>query len=105
MTNLFANKIGYSVITPFEVIRIVSDKCLEVRAMNYVQTNTQDMVFHAGGFAAHCANQNDQKWDIQPDAEGYVFKIRKNVRGTWKDKHGDTYAVETKARRRYDFNF
>lgn len=105
MTNLFANQIGYSDITPFEVIRIVSDKCLEVRSMKYDQTNKEDMVFHAGGFTAHCSNQNDQKWEIQPDADGYVFKIRKNVRGTWKDKHGGTYAVEKQPRRRYDFNF
>lgn len=102
---MYANQIGYSDITPFEVIRVVSDKCLEVRSMNYTQTNRDEMVFHVGGFAAHCSNQADQKWDITPDAEGYVFKIRKNVRGTWKSKHGDTFAVEAQPRRRYDFNF
>jgi hypothetical protein len=102
---MYANQIGYSDITPFEVVRVVSDKCLEVRSMNVALLNISDLVFHAGGFAAHCSNQADQKWAITPDAEGYVFKIRKNVRGTWKSKHGDTYAVEAQPRRRYDFNF
>jgi hypothetical protein len=102
---MYANQLGYSDITPFEVIRVVSDKCLEVRSMNYTQTNAKEMVFHVGGFAAHCSNQNDQKWDITSDENGYVFKIRKNVRGIWKNKHGDTYSVGDQPRRRYDFNF
>jgi hypothetical protein len=105
MTNLFANQIGYSDITPHEVIRVVSDKCLEIRSMNYAHTNAEELVFHVGGFSAHCSNQNDQKWDITSDANGYVLKIRKSKSGVWKDKNGDTYAVEAKARRRYDFNF
>ena len=105
MTNLFANQIGYSDITPHEVIRVVSDKCFEVRRMNYTNTNAEELVFHVGGFAAHCSNQSDQKWDITSDVNAPIFKIRKNVRGTWKNKWGDTYAIEAQPRRRYDFNF
>jgi hypothetical protein len=102
---MYANQIGYSDITPFEVVRVVSDKCLEVRSMNYTHINPKELVFHAGGFVAHCSNQADQEWDITSDANGYVFKIRKNKVGTWKSKHGDVYSVADQPWRRYDFNF
>ena len=102
---MYANQIGYSDITPFEVVRVVSDKCLEVRSMKFALLNISDLVFHAGGFAAHCSNMAAQKWDITPDAEGYVFKIRKNKLGTWKSKHGDVYSVSDQPWRQYDFNF
>lgn len=29
----FANRLGYSDVEPFEVVRVVSDKCLEIRGM------------------------------------------------------------------------
>lgn len=33
----YANKLGYSDINPYEVIRVVSAKCLEVREMEAVR--------------------------------------------------------------------
>ena len=56
----FANQIGYSDVNPFEVIRVVSDKTIEIRAMNAERDNSVKMEFISGGFSAHCANQADQ---------------------------------------------
>jgi hypothetical protein len=105
MTKLYANQIGYSDITPYEVVRIVSDNCLEVRALKTELLNKSDLVFHAGGFAAHCSNQADQQWSYSSDEGSPVYKIRKSKKGVWKNKWGDTYAVGPKPRRHYDFNF
>jgi hypothetical protein len=105
MTKLYANQLGYSDITPFEVVRIVSDKCLEIRALKTVLLNNKDLVFDVGGFSAHCSNQDIQEWSYEPCKDSPVHKIRKSNRGVWKNKWGDTYAVGDKPRRRYDFNF
>ena len=38
-TDRFANRCGYSDVHPYEIVRIVSDKCIEVRAMDTGENN------------------------------------------------------------------
>lgn len=38
--------------------------------------------FIVGGFAAHCVNQNEQKWLYERDNEGAIIEAR------WNEKHG-----------------
>ena len=33
----FANMIGYSDVEPYEVVRVISDKTIEIRGMDYQQ--------------------------------------------------------------------
>jgi hypothetical protein len=100
----YANQIGYTDITPYEVVRIVSDKCLEIRAMRYERDNKMALDFRVGGFSAHCVNQEDQKWIITPCPGNDVFKIRANKNG-WTDKWGNRYKLSDIPRRFYDYNF
>lgn len=102
---MFANHIGYSDITPFQVIRTVSDKCLEIRAMSAELDKTWEGEWHAGGFAGHCANQGTQRWIITPDNNGRTVRIRLNKSGQWKDAHGNRYKLDSEPVRFYDFNF
>lgn len=63
----FANKIGYSDIEPCEVVRVVSDKCLEIRRMKAERDPAWKPEILPGGFAGVCVNQSSQKWVIQSD--------------------------------------
>jgi len=100
----YANKSGYSDITPHEIIKVVSDKTMEVREMNADRDPTWEGVFHVGGFSANCSNQNEQRWFITSTPTNHVFRIRRG-KGGWKDAHGNKFSLSDKPRRFYDYNF
>ena len=105
MTNAFANQVGYSDVTPFEVVRHVSDKTVEIREMDAVRSNPEvDMGFIPGGFAGHFAKQSAQEWTITSNPENRVIRIRLGKRG-WKDKWGNRYDMCGKPRKFYAYNF
>lgn len=101
----YANQYGYSDTTPFEVIRKISDKTIEVRRMDAVRDTSVEMKFDVGGFSAHCINQDDQKWIITSDETSPVIRIRLQKNGVWKDKGGSRYALSDKPVKFYDYNF
>jgi hypothetical protein len=101
----YANHIGYSDITPFEVVRTVSEQTLDIREMNYTRDPNWKMEAVIGGFSAHIRNQSEQAWMITSNPEGHTVRIRRKKNGTWQDKWGNKYALNTKPVRFYDFNF
>jgi hypothetical protein len=101
---MFANHIGYSDINPYEVVRVVSDKTLEVREMDAVRDESVKLEFHVGGFSAHCSNQRNQKWFINSNKSNPVVRIRLGKNG-WKDAHGRRYALSDDPVKFYDYNF
>lgn len=100
----FANQYGYSDVNPFEVIRVVSDKCLEVRAMLAVALPWEMEVYH-GGFCANVANQRDQKWDIKSNAANPVIRIRLQKDGQWKNPSKGKFYLADQPRKFIDYNF
>jgi hypothetical protein len=100
----FANRIDYSDVTPFEIVRVVSDKTVEIRGMiaNRDTTWTPEVV--PGGFVGHCTNQDEQRWVILSDPTRPTFRIRLGKKG-WKDKYGSRYSLSTRPRRFHDYNF
>jgi hypothetical protein len=101
---MYANHIGYSDVNPFEVVDYVSLKTLDIREM--VATEKPWMrQFMAGGFLGHVVNQEDQDWDIQPDPDAPLVRIRKHKDGKWYDRHGARYALAEKPVKFHDFNF
>tara|TARA_R110002153_G_scaffold160783_1_gene313114 strand:- start:50 stop:415 length:366 start_codon:yes stop_codon:yes gene_type:complete len=114
-TNLFANNYGYSDVHPNEIVRIVSDKCIEIRAMDVSENiNKADLKFHVGGFSAHCSNQNTQDYIYTSNTKNSVKKIRLNKVGmlsatepnvAWKCKNGSHYVIEEEPCKFHDYNF
>jgi len=100
----YANRIGYSDVTPFEVVRFVNAKTLAIREMATFEL-PWERKFIAGGFLGHVANQDDQKWDIQPDPEAPVVRIRQHKDGKWRDAYGARYSLSREPRNFRDFNF
>lgn len=101
----YANQYGYSDVNPYEVIRKVSDKTVEVRAMKAERDNSVKLEWVVGGFAGQCINQRDQKWFIEPNAENPVIRIRLSKSGIWKDKYGNKYDLSDNPVKYYDYNF
>lgn len=100
----FANHYGYSDTNPYEIIRRISDKTLEIRAMKAERNPDWKMEFVPGGFFGTVVNQHSQKWVITSDESADVFRIRLGKRG-WKDKYGRRYGLSDKPEKFYDFNF
>jgi len=100
----FANQIGYSDVTPYEVVG-QKGKGLVVRSMSYVKDESVELEFHAGGFSAYCSNQSDQKWIIESDESAATVVIRQHKDGKWRDSMRNSYALADAPRRFYDYNF
>lgn len=105
MTFNFANHIGYSDVNPFEVVRHVSDRTIEIRAMDAERDPTFQAQFVPGGFSAHCLNQHDQKWIITSKPTARVIRIRLHKDGAWRDGNGERYVLAVKPIKFYDYNF
>jgi hypothetical protein len=99
----YANHHGWSDINPYEIIRVVSDKTIEVREMKAERNPEVKTKFTVGGFSAH--SDNEQDWFIESDDSRPVIRIRKDVRGQWKDKHRNRYHLADKPHKFYDYNF
>ncbi len=102
-TTPYANQYGYSDVSPFEIVRQVSERTLEVRALQAERAVwTPDV--HVGGFFAHISNQSDQRWTITPNPSAPVVRIRLGKRG-WKDSCGNAFRLNASPVKFYDFNF
>lgn len=101
----YANQYGYSDVNPFEVVRAVSDKCLEVREMDAERDESVQLEWAPGGFAGVCLNQRDQKWFIKSNPENAVVRIRLNKNGVWKSADGRKFYLADEPCRFYDYNF
>lgn len=107
----YCNMQGYTDVKPYEVVRVVSDKCLEIRAMNVERNPNWKPEFVVGGFSAHCTNNSEQQWLITPAPEAHAFKVRhrtdrwgRNTDGTfWKETA--SYKLSDAPHYFYDFNF
>lgn len=96
----FCNQYGYSDIYPYEVVRVISNNCVEVRAMD-----TKQIVFpkeiYVGGFSAHTADNWNQEYEFISNPENSVVRIRKGKKG-WANGR---FMMSDKPFKHYDYNF
>jgi len=105
MNHKYANHIGYSDVNPYEIVRVVSDKCLEVREMKAERDDSFKPEFIAGGFSAICTNQSEQEWFITPDDRNPIIRIRASKKKGWCDKYGHRFVISDEPVKYYDYNF
>ena len=105
MNTQYANHLGYSDVNPYEVVKVVSGKTLEIRSMTAEKDDSVKLEFQAGGFSAHCSNQQKQKWFINSNPDGEVKRIRLSKNGKWFDKYGNRFSLSDKPVKFYDYNF
>ena len=88
----YANYYGYSDVNPFEVVNVVSDKTIDVRSMLWKKA--ADTVRY------------EQKWDITPNSEAAVVRIRRRKSGSWYDAGGGGhYELADEPRKYHDYSF
>lgn len=100
----FANLHSHTDVEPYEVVRIISDKTIEIRRMEAKRDESVEMKWVAGGFAGHCTNQRDQKWHITSDETAPIIRARRRVDGYFHSAYG-RHMLNDKAIRFYDYNF
>ena len=103
ITQKFANEVMYSDIHPCEIIKVVSEKTIEIRPMK-CESLPWEKEFHPGGFCGHFTNQRDQKWKITSDENAEIFRIRLNKKG-WKSATGVTFVLAEDPCKFHDYNF
>lgn len=105
MTNQYANHYGYSDVNPYEVVKVISDKTIEIRKMDADRDDTVKLEWVFGGFSGHCVNQHSQKWIIKSNLNNPVIRIRLSKKKGWLDKHGQKFGLSDKPVKFYDYNF
>lgn len=100
----YANLHGYSDISPYEVIRVVSDKTLVVRRMDAELDPNWKPEFTPGGFVAHCTNQEKQTYTYKSCEDADTIRIRKRKDGNWYSFYG-RHILSNEPRKFYDYNF
>jgi hypothetical protein len=94
---------GYSDVHPYEVIRIVSDNTIEVRAMK-TEFDFSECEFIPGGFSAHCPNPSAQKVKITSNENAPIERIRRGKRG-WQQGKYMKFGITEQPSAHYDVNF
>lgn len=108
--NKYMNLRLHSDVVPFEVVRVISDKTVEIRQMKATIDPSWKPNFVRGGFTAHCENQHEQKWIYESDESAPVIRCRKvkptrsNYGLEWKSPYGHHYN-EYSPRKFHDYNF
>lgn len=102
MKEKYANKIGYSDVYPFEIVKVISPKTLVVRAMSCEVVKVPSAV--EGGFVAHFEN-NEQEWKITPNPDAKEVRIRQHKDGCWYDRYKNKFNLSEKPVKFYDYNF
>lgn len=98
-----ASGFGYSDVHAYEIVRIVSDKTIEVRMMD-AEFSIAHLEQVVGGFSGHVVNQHNQNVAYAHNPNAKVERIRKNKRGQW-TKHNVKFELQTEPYAFHDFNF
>lgn len=102
----FATRLGYSDRDPYEVVKIVSPICVEVRAMDAVLDESWKPEMIPGGFCAHTVNNHSQKWVITPNEKNETIRIRwSEAKGLWQAGKYSPFSMAEKPFKHYDYNF
>jgi hypothetical protein len=102
-TAKFANLVLHSDTMPYEIVKVISAKCIELRPMK-AEKGVWHPEVHPGGFCAHVSNQHEQTWVITPDETAGTIRARLHKNGQWRSSWG-RHVLSAEPRKFYDFNF
>lgn len=101
----YLNNYGWSDVTPFEVVRVISDKTVEIREMNAELDPSWRPDGTPGGFCGHVLNNDSQKWIITSNPDAPVFRARLCKGGRWSVGGNARFVPSDKPVCFYDYNF
>lgn len=101
----YANMSLWTDVEPYEVVKVVSEKCVEVRKMK-AEMIQAPKDFHSGGFVGHFADNRDQKYTYSSDEDAPIVRIRwSQAKLTWRSASGNRFSMSDEPYKLYDFNF
>jgi hypothetical protein len=101
----YANRLGYSDTTPYEIVKRVSARTLVIREMRADRDPSWAPEIVLGGFLGHCTNQREQRWFITSEPANGTIRIRLSAKRGWRDAGGARYQLSATPLRFYDYNF
>lgn len=87
---VYANQKLFSDTYPFEIVRKISDKTIEVREMKAVLIE---------------GDYDNQSWKYNSKENNPIIKLRLRKKGGWKDKRGIRYNLDVEPMRYHDYSF
>ena len=95
----------YTDVHAFEIVKVISDKTIEVRQMA-TKHDISHLTQHVGGFSAHTENQRNQKVTYASEPNNPVIRIRrkKNNPESW-TSNGSRFGLTQEPYAFYDYNF
>lgn len=104
----YANLHMHTDVVPYEVVRVVSDFCIEIRKLEAAIANDWKPDQDVGGFAAHTVNNYEQEYTYSQNKNNPIIKMRLNRKNGpvpfWKSKMGK-HKLNDQAIKFYDYNF
>ncbi|MDQ7101915.1 hypothetical protein [Serratia sp. MF2] len=100
----YANLHGYSEIHPFEIVKKISEKTIELRRMKAERDPSWKPEIIPGGFAGHCVNQHEQRWFYSSDESAPIIRARLRKDGFFYSSYGK-HVFSDNPRMFYDYNF
>jgi len=100
----YANHYGYSDVHPYEIIRRVSGKTIEIREMDATRIDSSDLGFAPGGFVGHCSRQDEQRYAYTANAAAPIIRMRLRKGSQWHSIYG-RHIISDAPHKYHDFNF
>lgn len=102
----FANKLMYTDVVPFEIVKYNTPTKLTIREMDAELDPEWKMDVSIGGFVGHVNNNHTQKYSYESNENADIREIRYSKKNKiWKDKYGNRYGLSSSPIKHYDYNF
>ena len=98
----FCNWHMFSDVEPYEIVNVISDKTIEVRAMTCTRNFQPEWI--PGGFAGVCTNQEEQEWIIESNTSNNLLRLRRRKDGNFY-KGSMKFVLSKEPRKYYDFGY
>ncbi len=99
-----ANRHGYSDTHPFEIVKVISPKTIEIRPVDAELDPSWKPEVIAGGFAGHTVNNGSQKWVYTSNPDNPVIRARLRKDGYFYAYNG-RHILGNSPEKFYDYNF
>ena len=100
-----ASYYGYSDVDAYEIVKVISDKTIEVRKMD-TEHDISHLEQYAGGFCGHVADQRNQKVTYASNPNAKVIRIRRKKNNPEQWVNGNLrFGLTEKPYAFYDYNF
>lgn len=96
---------GYSDVDAYEIVKVISDKTIEVRKMDS-EHDISHLEQYAGGFCGHVADQRNQKVTYASNPKAEIIRIRRKKNNPEQWVNGSLrFGLTEKPYAFYDYNF